>query len=822
MKVKTYVFLAIYLSFWFSLYSGHRAPQEGQNKIVETVSVDWWQVPVFALDNDGNPVIDLKREDINVWVNGKKVEGFVFYKRDFYVTETIEQQVAAVPQKKRPQKGPNVKRKTIYLIFDLTLSSSACSGRAKHVARDIIAKARTETDFVLLTIEPFIGLRYVYGPTGDKDRLLELLAKKVRSKPNKRVVAPSEVIASLNQVDGSGRRQNQYNEKELNLGRSTTASYYVRRSLGFFKAFESMYVSFNATNDNKFVYLFTEGLSEAFKDSIFGGQTMFNKFLRKGADYLGRSGVVLFIVNPMGTVDDTSLSANNSPTFSSVDPKSGEDSLRYLAEESGGKYLEGVKETIIQTLNNMHRSYYEISFPDTDGISGITRKISIKPVRKGITVHTLHSLEKSKKYTQLSRLEQELLALNLISRNSLLKSRIDITHARVTKMDANENGVTYTVKLPVDFLRKKLDLYKFWLKDEQQVTRVEKQPLTPRKRKLVLTMPIDTGKDTRGTMPYFALIDPDREKALVRVIGDRWTDSDDDEPNTTTDNAKTEPINSKTFDAILEGAAAYCEKLKSTAFHFLCQEVIVETQNPLSTKYYGNRLSPSITSAKSAIMQNRRHYSDMVRPGNSRNNRFIFSYRLLNTRSGIKEERLWYNDTEEKPLNIDKEQVVKPTKFFSERAVFAPATLLAQERQYLYKFKFLGYDTYNGQRCAVIRGVPLDPAATNGFYGDVWIDLSDHSVMKVVADPRSINGYAPLKEFATKIGARLFFSLEMEFVRKKDGIRFPTSIRMLEKYKGGRLVSRYRGPAGWERTRTRFNYTGYRFFDIKTEVHINQ
>jgi hypothetical protein len=44
--------------------------------------------------------------------------------------------------------------------------------------------------------------------------------------------------------------------------------------------------------------------------------------------------------------------------------RSGEYYLGYLAKESGGKYLEGVKEKITATLEQMHRAYYEISFPD--------------------------------------------------------------------------------------------------------------------------------------------------------------------------------------------------------------------------------------------------------------------------------------------------------------------------------------------------------------------------------------------------------------------------------------------------------------------------
>jgi hypothetical protein len=50
-------------------------PQQEHPKIVEEVSVKWWQVPVFALDKSGNPVTDLEPGDIQVQLNGRHIPG---------------------------------------------------------------------------------------------------------------------------------------------------------------------------------------------------------------------------------------------------------------------------------------------------------------------------------------------------------------------------------------------------------------------------------------------------------------------------------------------------------------------------------------------------------------------------------------------------------------------------------------------------------------------------------------------------------------------------------------------------------------------------
>jgi hypothetical protein len=172
------------------------------------------------------------------------------------------------------------------------------------------------------------------------------------------------------------------------------------------------------------------------------------------------------------------------------------------------------------------------------------------------------------------------------------------------------------------------------------------------------------------------------------------------------------------------------------------------------------------------------------------------------------------------PLDVSKEQVITHTVFFSERAIFAPATLLAAERQDHYIFKFEGFARRKGRRCAVISGTPRSPDIEKGFFGKVWIDLEDHSVVKVQADPKSINGFVRLKELSKKLQARLQLSLEIDFDEKREGICFPTRVSMLEKYKGGRIISMYKGREGRERTHTVFNYSNYQFFSVQVEVTI--
>jgi hypothetical protein len=62
------------------------AQQQEHREIIEEVEVKWWLVPVFALGKDGKAILDLKAEDLEVWLNNKRVTTFEFYKRTYGVT----------------------------------------------------------------------------------------------------------------------------------------------------------------------------------------------------------------------------------------------------------------------------------------------------------------------------------------------------------------------------------------------------------------------------------------------------------------------------------------------------------------------------------------------------------------------------------------------------------------------------------------------------------------------------------------------------------------------------------------------------------------
>ena len=100
-------------------------------------------------------------------------------KKQFQVTETKKGIAAAAKPQAPPQK------KLVFLVFDAAFSPHAMLEKAKTMADIVIAQSDQTAQYVLLTIEPFAGLHYIFGPTRDLKLLEQQIKKYVEgNKPN--------------------------------------------------------------------------------------------------------------------------------------------------------------------------------------------------------------------------------------------------------------------------------------------------------------------------------------------------------------------------------------------------------------------------------------------------------------------------------------------------------------------------------------------------------------------------------------------------------------------------------------------------------------
>jgi hypothetical protein len=797
-------------------------PQQ-HKEIVEKVAVDWWVIPIFAVDSSGKSVQDLNISDIELRIDKQKVENFTLLKKS-YAVSVPGQEAGPQAQEEQPVGTPAAveRAKNVFLLFDIVLTTKESTEKAKAVARKMVMDAEKNTRFFVMTIEPFIGLVYAGGGTNDKNLITDIITNRVLAKDNVRVPASGEVIASTEGKSGK------YDEAELDFFAAEASKYHVRRSMSFVQSFESLYYAINSVTDNKFVYLFSEGVSVALRMADSGNVALYRAYFKKMADYLGRSGAVLFIINTSGTI---------SPT---VAERSGEDSLEFLARESGGKYLEGSENDVLGKIENIHNAYYEIFFPAVPKSKQGILKISVISKRKGIDIHTLKTTEKFRTYPEMKPLEQEVLVLNLVSGNPLYKGGLSLQKMEIGEISKKKGRVTYRLNIPDRFFNRPLDLYKVWLDKSGKGTKVEKESLRSAPRGMKVTFKkVEEGEET-----YFVLVDSQHETALVHGVktpeaaeGQTYdfrmpADTETEEWATREIMEGMQKTGKKGEDAelerLLKGAANYCENLKKAAFHYICKEKIVETQTPLSRRANPGR---EIATTEPQDLFERAVVLDRQSPGQitrTKVEKHTFNYRLIKLGEQVKEERDLVSDEKEakderkEKGGRDLNEILRDIRFLSSKAVFGPITMLAADRQDSYHYRLLGRKDIMGRPAAVIEALPKDEKDSLFVYGKIWLDTENFSIIKIKANPNSILGYNRLEKLAKELNTKLLLDLETEFFNYREGIRFPTAIRFLETYKGGPFITSQRGSQGWKRTETHTTYTGYAFFSVDMDVIYNK
>ena len=168
MKKNTTLLLIVLCLFMAPLLRAQQQPQ-----LHEEVTVRWWLVPVYAIDKAGAPVLNLAPEDLDVRIKGIKVEQFSLIKKQFEVAGAKKMPAAPAAQ---------AQKKMVFLVFDAAFTPFSLLEHTKAVAETVIAQSDKSAQYVLLSIEPYIGLKYIFGPSRDREQLSKKLNKYVEGK----------------------------------------------------------------------------------------------------------------------------------------------------------------------------------------------------------------------------------------------------------------------------------------------------------------------------------------------------------------------------------------------------------------------------------------------------------------------------------------------------------------------------------------------------------------------------------------------------------------------------------------------------------------
>ena len=482
------------------------------SRIHQEAAVQWRVVPVYAFDRQWNPAADLADSDIEVYVDRKRVDSFHLVKK--------EPRLAGVRQNVVEGKNATFvpRRKLVFLIFDSSLTLGYQMRRAKKIVMAMLAQPDDNSQYIVMTIEPFGGLTHVIGPDAGREAVARAIRRVVSGKKSE-FLGNKSLGADIRDT-GPSRSVFGYDSPGVLTDRFTSEakifdkneSFDNRRITSAFQSsLEPLTAIFGAFQERgKVVFLFSSGIPLR----VFGQKTEYqiedNKlenilpddFYYKGIQTLAsifkRNGVLLFLVNPGGT------------RIKSDDPESGEKSLRMIADDSGGRYYSGTEKEITSEVLLMERAYYEVLFPFNSEVKNPEIDFKIVSKRPDVTVYSVKYLARAKKYSEMSRMEREVLIIDTVRSGD--HSRVELKIIPFVLGGAAKAGSlsVFPVRIPAELAGSEWDLYRVWTGKTSGDVKMELDRLIPRTTDITVEV-----KARKGYRRYALLVHLGTGTALV-------------------------------------------------------------------------------------------------------------------------------------------------------------------------------------------------------------------------------------------------------------------------------------------------------------------
>jgi len=250
--------------------------------------------------------------------------------------------------------------------------------------------------------------------------------------------------------------------------------------------------------------------------------------------------------------------------------------------------------------------------------------------------------------------------------------------------------------------------------------------------------------------------------------------------------ANEDKIKEGSIEEILKKCAEYCERLKSAALYFVCEEKIKEIII----------LKPRVESSRLKV------------PAVTERNEYIYDYQLIKKGEDVKESRTLIEENKEK--RDVKDASLKTKRFYSLKSVFGPVGFLGKEFQELYNYKLKKEGKVKGRKAYIIEVIPKRKMEDKPNYGKLWVDKKNFSVLKSEISQESLAGYEDFEKKAKNLRIRPILKTTHYYEVEKKGIRFPSKTVFEESYISAAKKR--------ERSRTVIEYDNYRFFIVDYEV----
>lgn len=388
----------------------------------EQVRVDVVTVPFYAVDTDGKPVSDLRRDEIELLVDGQRVEFEYFDRRDGGSRATAAAPVA--PGAGEPGLAPLGAPRHVFLLFDQAFSTPRGLERARAAAGRLLSSLSASDWLYLIRYHTQVGFEQQLGPIpADGPGKEAVLAKVAELKPN---IERVRFHASLQPIANADCNNCQADDGLADAyldTQQTEKANYAAEAGALADALETFATFLQQVKGPRLVLYFSQGpdsdlYTNGVRDRVRPLYTRFEKPLQA----LARSGASVFFVSAEVTTepyasDSTQYGVDDDATEVNAIAR-GETALTMMAEVSGGKTVfDPNVEKLVRRIVNQTAAYYELGYTASRLHAG-PLPVEVRVHRPGVEVWTPRNVVERIEYRELSKAQRQFHIADLVWRGS--------------------------------------------------------------------------------------------------------------------------------------------------------------------------------------------------------------------------------------------------------------------------------------------------------------------------------------------------------------------------------------------------------------------
>jgi len=436
-------------------------PQPPRSGGGETVDVEIKIVPFYAADPQGNPVWDLRSDEVALRVGGKPV--FI---------DTFDAPAAPGGVERTGSNGLRPASRTLVFFFDSAFTSPAGLRSSVLVARSLVEKVSEADRLVLMSHGTVHGLEKKLGPVladqSGKARFLAALGTLV-PEVNRLQTDPMNDLPAITQGKGANDVPSaQFSVPGDSLQESARSEYEgMTRELA--ASLDLTAVELRHLRGPKLLLVFWQGLdSDLFFTGDVGTNASGTSWISYRRERYGP--LVTRFTEPLQAIVDsgtmTVVVNGTAPAARSGDPDP-DGPIRQIAQTAGALYASGADPRMVeQRVAAATAAYYEAGFY-VKGNPAVTREpVEVVVKRPGVKAWAPPAVKVRETWAALSAAEKRRLVLDLVASgpdglHGPVRLDLEALGGKVEGRPQEKGGrrLRYAAAWPADLAGKELDVY---------------------------------------------------------------------------------------------------------------------------------------------------------------------------------------------------------------------------------------------------------------------------------------------------------------------------------------------------------------------------